>query len=102
MSWGCSSPPRAPARPSYVPDHDSQISLTYQEFLDAVERMRSVDFPIERDEPPPDAWSDFVGWRLITSKPPTRWLANSRRCRRSGQAPQDRRVPSPPPSSSNT
>jgi hypothetical protein len=43
------------------PDPDSQISLTYQEFLDAVERMRSVDFPIERD--PVDAWPDFVGWR---------------------------------------
>jgi hypothetical protein len=48
-----------------VPDeHDpnEKISLTYQEFLDAVTRMRKVDFPIERD--PADAWPDFVGWRL--------------------------------------
>jgi hypothetical protein len=44
------------------PDPNSHISLTYQEFLDAVERMRTVDFPIERD--PADAWPDFVGWRL--------------------------------------
>jgi hypothetical protein len=44
------------------PDPNSPIRLTYQEFLDAVERMRDVDFPIERD--PADAWPDFVGWRL--------------------------------------
>jgi hypothetical protein len=44
------------------PDPSGQISLTYQEFLDAVKRMRAVDFPIERD--PADAWPDFVGWRL--------------------------------------
>jgi hypothetical protein len=40
----------------------AEISLTYEEFLDAVARMRRVDFPIERD--PADAWPDFVGWRL--------------------------------------
>ena len=39
--------------------HD--ISLTYQEFLVAVDRMREVSFPIERE--PADAWPDFVGWR---------------------------------------
>lgn len=44
------------------PDPNGQVSLTYQEFLDAIERMRKVDFPIERD--PADAWPDFVGWRL--------------------------------------
>ncbi len=44
------------------PDPEGQITLTYQEFLDAVERLRLVDFPIERD--PGDAWPDFVGWRL--------------------------------------
>jgi hypothetical protein len=43
------------------PDPDGRISLSYQEFLDAVDRLRKVDFPIERD--PADAWSDFVGWR---------------------------------------
>ena len=37
------------------------ISLTYDEFLEAIARMREVDFPIERE--PEDAWPDFVGWR---------------------------------------
>jgi hypothetical protein len=43
-------------------DPSGGISLSYQEFLDAITRMREVDFPIERD--PADAWADFVGWRL--------------------------------------
>ena len=43
-------------------DPDAGISLTYAEFLDAVARMREVDFPIERD--PAEAWPDFVGWRV--------------------------------------
>src|ERR1700729_4092168 len=38
------------------------ITLSYDEFLDAVAHMREVDFPIERD--PADAWPDFVGWRV--------------------------------------
>ena len=44
------------------PDPAGGISLTYEEFLDAIARMRKVDFPIERD--PEDAWPDFVGWRV--------------------------------------
>ena len=44
------------------PDLEAGISLTYDEFLVAVERMREVNFPIERD--PADAWPDFVGWRV--------------------------------------
>jgi hypothetical protein len=44
------------------PDPGGGISLTYQEFLVAIERMREVDFPIERD--PAEAWTDFVGWRV--------------------------------------
>jgi hypothetical protein len=43
-------------------DPSHGISLSYQEFLDAIGRMREVDFPIERD--PADAWADFVGWRV--------------------------------------
>jgi hypothetical protein len=43
-------------------DPEAGISLTYDEFLEAVTRMREVDFPIERD--PVDAWPDFVGWRV--------------------------------------
>jgi hypothetical protein len=44
------------------PEPDAVIALTYAEFLDAVARMREVDFPIERD--PAEAWPDFVGWRV--------------------------------------
>jgi hypothetical protein len=43
------------------PDPDAEISLSYEEFLDAVDRMREVKFPIERK--PDEAWPDFVGWR---------------------------------------
>jgi hypothetical protein len=44
------------------PEVGAGISITYEEFLDAIARMRKVDFPIERD--PVDAWPDFVGWRV--------------------------------------
>jgi len=44
------------------PDPGAGISLSYQEFLDAVDRLRVVGFPIERD--PAEAWPDFVGWRV--------------------------------------
>jgi hypothetical protein len=45
-----------------TPDPDKGISLTYEDFLDAVARMEKVDFPIERT--PEQAWPDFVGWRV--------------------------------------
>jgi hypothetical protein len=44
------------------PDPAAGIRLSYDEFLEAVERMREVDFPIERA--PEEAWPDFVGWRV--------------------------------------
>ena len=44
------------------PGPDATTSLTYDEFLAAVARMREVGFPIERD--PAQAWPDFVGWRV--------------------------------------
>jgi hypothetical protein len=44
------------------PGPDAEISLTYPEFLDAVARLREVDFPIERD--PAEAWPEFAGWRV--------------------------------------
>ena len=44
------------------PDPSAGISLTYAEFLDALERMRKVGFPIDRD--PEEAWEHFVGWRV--------------------------------------
>ena len=49
------------------PDVDRGISLSYEDFLDAVARMQQVDFPIERQsarELAEEAWPDFVGWRV--------------------------------------
>jgi hypothetical protein len=43
-------------------DPETGVSLTYGEFLEAVTRMREVDFPIERE--PAQAWTDFIGWRV--------------------------------------
>jgi hypothetical protein len=40
----------------------TSIALKYEEFLGAVERLRELSFPIERD--PEDAWPDFAGWRV--------------------------------------
>jgi hypothetical protein len=44
------------------PDPEAGISLSYDEFLGAIARMREVDFPVERESE--DAWPDFVGWRV--------------------------------------
>jgi len=44
------------------PDPAAGISLPYEDFLDAIARLRKVDFPIERE--PEEAWPDFVGWRV--------------------------------------
>jgi predicted permease len=49
---------KVPAEPAA----DAVISLTYAEFLDAVGRLREVNFPIERQ--PQAAWPHFVGWRV--------------------------------------
>jgi hypothetical protein len=43
-------------------DPNNGISLTYEEFVDAIDRLASVDFPLER--PSEEAWTDFVGWRV--------------------------------------
>jgi hypothetical protein len=45
------------------PDPSLGISITYQEFLEAVAVLRLVDFPLE-ERSPEDAWQDFVGWRV--------------------------------------
>jgi hypothetical protein len=49
---------RVPAEPG----PGGAISLPYAEFLDAIARLREVDFPIERE--PAAAWPHFVGWRV--------------------------------------
>jgi hypothetical protein len=38
------------------------ITLTYEEFAEAIARLAEVDFPLERTSE--DAWLDFVGWRI--------------------------------------
>ena len=43
-------------------DPNDGISLTYEEFVDAIGRLASVDFPLERSNE--EAWLDFVGWRI--------------------------------------
>jgi hypothetical protein len=49
-----------------APDMATGIDLTYEDFLEAVQRLREVDFPIERD--PEEAWQDFSGWRINYEK----------------------------------
>jgi hypothetical protein len=41
---------------------DAGITLTYEEFGDAVRRMGKVGFQMTRD--PAEAWPQFVGWRV--------------------------------------
>ncbi len=43
-------------------DPEAGISLTYDEFLEAVEQLNQVGFLMTRE--PSDAWPDFVGWRV--------------------------------------
>jgi hypothetical protein len=43
-------------------DPDAGIAVTYEQFLEAYDRMREVDFPTERK--PEEAWPEFVGWRV--------------------------------------
>jgi hypothetical protein len=45
-----------------APDRADGTSVTYEEFLDGVDRMLKVGFEIERT--PAEAWPDFVGWRV--------------------------------------
>ena len=63
-------------------DPGDGISLSRNDFVEAVERLREVDFPIER--PLEDAWADFSGWRVnyeaaayalawATEAPPALW-----------------------------
>ncbi|GLY67805.1 hypothetical protein [Amycolatopsis taiwanensis] len=43
------------------PDPDAPISVSYEEFADAVGMLRTLNYPIER--PTELAWPDFRGWR---------------------------------------
>ena len=52
--------------PADSPDMTAGIELTYKDFLEAVQRLKEVDFPLERD--PEEAWTEFVGWRVNYEK----------------------------------
>jgi hypothetical protein len=43
-------------------DPNDGISLSYEEFVDAIDRLAVVDFPVGRSSE--DAWIEFVGWRI--------------------------------------
>jgi hypothetical protein len=44
------------------PSSDDEITLTFQEFSDAVDRMLKLGFPVKRTAA--EAWNDFAGWRV--------------------------------------
>jgi hypothetical protein len=55
----------ARARGFEIPDEADPIngiSLTYEEFADAIARLADVNFPLERSTE--EAWLDFAGWRV--------------------------------------
>lgn len=68
-------------------DPNDGITLTYDEFMEALERLRKVGFPIERASDA--AWADFVGWRVnyekaayalarVVDAPPAMWSGTRR------------------------
>jgi hypothetical protein len=69
-------------------DPSDGISLSYDDFTEAIGRLREVDYPIER--PLEDAWRDFLGWRVnyeaaayalawTVEAPPALWSGARRR-----------------------
>jgi hypothetical protein len=46
------------------PDPEAGIRITYEEFLEAINRLEEVDFPLEKGDRLEEAWADFVGWRV--------------------------------------
>jgi hypothetical protein len=63
-------------------DPNNGIALSYDDFVEAIDRLRGVDFPIDR--PVEDAWVDYSGWRVnyeaaayalawATEAPPALW-----------------------------
>jgi hypothetical protein len=48
--------------PDPDPDPDSDIAVTFEEFAAAVDQLRAVGFPVEREAA--EAWPHFRGWRV--------------------------------------
>ena len=74
------------------PDPDGPLRLTYEEYLQGIERIASTSFPMDRT--PEEAWPDFRGWRVNyeavayalaerTDAVPAQWTGP----RRTGDAP---------------
>jgi hypothetical protein len=90
-------------------DPDAEVQLRFEEFAQAVELLRAVDFPMERDAA--EAWPHFRGWRVnyetlayalarhIDAVPapwsgPRRWAAETIYVRRPpNRAPKDAKAP---------
>jgi hypothetical protein len=103
----------ARARGVPIPDEadpNDGISLTYEEFVDAIDRLASVDFPLARSSE--EAWLDFVGWRVnyeaaayaiarAIDAPPALWSGPRRRPIPPIQPmrPATRQAHKPPPNS---
>ena len=49
------------------PKPDGPLELTYEDFLDAVDWLGEVGFPMERSAE--DAWAHFRGWRVNYEAP---------------------------------
>ena len=103
----------ARARGVPIPDEadpNDGISLTYEEFVDAIDRLAIVDFPLARSSE--EAWLDFVGWRVnyeaaayaiarAIDAPPALWSGPRRRPIPPVQPlrPATRQAHKPPPNS---
>ena len=44
------------------PDPDAEIAISFEEFAAAVDQLRAVGFPVEREAA--EAWPHFRGWRV--------------------------------------
>ena len=69
------------------PDPDGDISISYEQFAEAVAMLANMGYPIERDTA--QAWPHFRGWRVnydatalrlakALDAPPTLWSGNRR------------------------
>jgi hypothetical protein len=69
-------------------DPANGIQLTFEEFEEAIRRLKAVDVPVQRSAA--DAWPDFVGWRvnyeraayavaMAVDAPPALWSGPRRR-----------------------
>jgi hypothetical protein len=79
------------------PDPEGPITLTFEEFDQAVQMLTDMGFPVERSVE--DAWIDFRGWRVnyeasaywLCSRftaPPAPWSGNRRHLRSGTVAPR--------------